>query len=464
MTVKVLLAGNDVSTLLDLTQGYEVRMPVSRKGATAKFTVRDFGPGFNTALVPVLSTVHLYDEDGTTLLFTGVVSKPEILTPAAGVNGWLCNCVDATYYLEAPALLVNKKYVNQTADAIVKDIFATYLPGITTAHVQAGPAIPSIVFAHKSIGEALRKLVKAAQQAYPIAWWIDPASDLHWYAINAVPAAPTFSGNTMFLSDRNADLAGSESSVIGVSTTGAVAYDRASFRYTLDGTQIVNNVTVRGGFSLSPTFTDTFSGNAAGQSSFPLSYPPSQQSGAPLPVITVGGVAQTVAYDNGATPTTQWVISFSGLGAATQTGVASGTAKIGTASAPGAGVAVTVAYQFDVPVIARMQNADSVTEYNVTGSLTGGAHSADIYDQTIATYQQAVAVAQSKLKASAFHLPTVQVTITEQFLGSGLTTGMAMRVVNGQVGLDATFVILQMNVTYDANAKRRIALTMQSAS
>lgn len=454
MTVKITVGGVDVSLLVDLSYGCEIRMPVSKRGATASFVLRDFGPSFNTALVNPLDIAKVYDVDGTTLLFSGPITKPEITIPSANVTLWHCPAVDASYYLEAPGTLVNKRYLVQTADAIVKDIFATYLPTITTAHVQAGPVIPAVVFSHKTVGQALRKLMKLAQQAQPIAWWVDPANDVHWYPIDVLPAAP------IFLSDRDADLASMGAD--GVSATGAVSFERDSFRLSLDGQQIVNNVTVRGGFALSAFQAwDFFVGNGH-QSSFPTSYSPSQQQGATLPTVTVNGVSKTVAYDTGVAPTTDFLISYTGVGAATQTLVGTAALKTGTAATPAVSDQVVLSYQYDLPVLVTMSDPASITEYDTAGSLTSGRHSVDIYDQTITTFNAARAKAQSRLKVAAYHIPTIDLVIPEQYKAVGLSVGQSIRVVCGQIALDDVFAIIGMTITFTPNAQRRIALTLEA--
>src|ERR1019366_6869202 len=124
---------------------------------------------------------------------------------------------------------------------------------------------------------------------------------------------------------------------------------------------------VRGASLLSNTKTDNFTGDGV-KTSFPLSFMPSAQSGAPTVTVTVGGVAQTVAFDNGRAATTQFVITVGSLGTVTQAAIGTAALTNGTAAAVSAGVAIVVTYSYDVPIVLTMQNPASITRYNTSSS------------------------------------------------------------------------------------------------
>ena len=142
MTIKVEVAGVDVSSIVDLTSTFSVTLPLTRRGATAQFSLIDSpangGAGFTNPFVNMLDEVTIYDWDGTTKIFGGVVTATTVRCPSPNVNIWECHCLDGNYYLEAPGTLVNTTYTNQTSDYIVQDLFATYMPTMTTNNVQPG--------------------------------------------------------------------------------------------------------------------------------------------------------------------------------------------------------------------------------------------------------------------------------------------------------------------------------------
>lgn len=449
MTIKVEVAGVDVSAIVDLTSTFTVNLPLARRGATATFSVIDSPPdgaaGFTLPFVNILDTVTIYDWDEVTPIFSGVVTHTRVRCPSPNTNIWECSCLDANYYLEAPSELVNTSYSNQTADYIVKDLFATYLPTITTANVQPGPVIPNVVLAHKTMGEALRKVALLSQQNQTIGWYIDPDYDLHWAALDQLPPAP------IALSDIEAEI-----------NVGAIPFQHGTFAFEYDGTQIANRITVRGGFVLSAAFTDIFVSNGS-QPSFPLTYQPSQQQGAPAPTVTVGGVSKTLSVLNqNTTPTTQWVIALSGVGTGAQTQVGTAALQKGTDPVPAAGVVIALTYRYDLPVILTMSDSTSIDQYNTPSSKTAGVHAKDVYDQTLQDYTSARARAQSELSASAYHVAKATVTLTEQYEGSGLMPGQVISFTCNQIGVVAyPMAIMEMHVQVSANGRRTIGLALE---
>lgn len=443
MVYKITIAGVDRSATVR-PETLSIELPVSRRGGMARLTV--FDQTLTPSLINPLDTVTITDWDGTTALFSGVVVNPGARIAEAGMNEYDLECMDGSYYLEAPATLVNKKYVNQAADSIVKDIISTYIATITTNNVKATPVIPYVVFSYKTVGEALRKLAKLAAQSSPIAWWLDASYDLHWTQMTQLATAP------ISLSDVAADIA-----------AGAIAYESRSFKYGKDARQIQNSVIVRGGSLLSVLQTENFTGDGV-KKIFSLAFMPSAQQGAVAPTVTVGGVAKTVAFDNGLTPTTQYVITVGALGTVTQSAVGTAALVTGTDPTPGNGVAIVVTYVFDVPIILQMSSAASIKQYNVAASKTAGKHQAHIFDQTIKSYDAARARAQAHLQNNAFHIPTVDLTIPEQYTGVGILPGQVISVRCAQLGLAATnFAVIGYRAKGSTtNAGRKIELRLES--
>lgn len=435
--MRVLIGGTDYSAQVE-GQSLNVSLPTTRKGSVARFDVLDTSLALR---ITPLETCTIYDVDGTTPIFSGIITRPTAVIESPGtVNRWKCQAQDPTYYMDT--VIVNEVYTNMTADAIVKALITKYLPSLTTVNVQPGPLIQYIIFAHRTLRQTFRKLIKQSQVAGIIVWFVDPANDVHWGEISQVPST----GVT--LSDQNADIA-----------AGAVQYEPRTFSYDQDGTQIVNNVIIRGATAPSITFTDNFLGDGS-TSIFPLSYGPSQVSGAMMPVVTVGGVVQTVAYDTGVAPTTQWIIGNQVFGSATSI---PGTSflRLGTASAPGSGVAVNCQYQYDVPTLVQLSHPGSIAKYNTPGSMTRGKHSRHVLDQTIKSNAAAISKAKSWLASYAYHIPTTKVTVPESYQGVALKPGESVQFVCGQVGYSATTVITSMTIKGTPDGRRKIDLIME---
>ncbi len=434
-TFKITVAGVDRSLMLD-TSTLDIDLVTARKGSTAQFTLIDTSLAFN---IDPLDEVMIYDIDGVTPIFSGVITKPTAKPEATSYNRLDCTAQDDFYYFDST--LVNEAYTNQTADYIVKALVSKYLTGVTTNHVQAGPPIPYIILAHRSLTQAFRKLAKMASSTDPVLYWVDPSSDLHWGTLTQL----TDSG--VLLSDLDAD-------------STAVRYERKSIEYDLDGTQVTNSVVVRGGMGLSNTYSETFAADGH-QTSFALAYTPSQQTGAILPSVTVGGVAQTVAFDNGSAPTTQWVIGNQIPGSST---LVTGTSvlRAASASAPSTGTLVAVTYQYDFPVIVRATSNASVARYNKPGSKTKGVHGTAVTDQTIRTTSAAQAKANSVLQTNAFHLQTTKLIIPEQYTGAALQVGQTVTWTCGQLGVSAlSMAVIESHIKGTKDQQRRQELTLE---
>lgn len=451
---KVVLGGVDVSALVDVGS-VQVHLPTNRRGATASFKLikrptSATDTAWKTYNVAPLSTVVIYDIDGTTPIFNGVVTKPSVHPIPGSHNEWTCPCLDTMYYLGS--VLVNVAYDNATDQEIVQGIFAAYLPGVSTStYVTNNGGIQHALFSYRTIEQALKKLAKLTASVNPIIWWVDASLNMHWTTIDQLGACP------YWFSDRISDAA-------------AEAYEWQGFEYSEDATQISNLVTVQGATILSNPFTDRFTGDGH-RSSWVMSYPPSQEGSAMLPIVTVNGVAQTVAYDPGTlggtgvtppTPTTQWLVGYSASGLSGAPPV--GNLRIGTASTPANGDQIVVQYQADVPLVMNVQNSASITQYNTAGSLTAGVHRIRINDTTIRTTAAARASAASHLSRAAYHVPAAKLTLPESFTGVGILPGQIVRVVNSQIGLDANFVIVAVTYQGTQDGGRKVSLEFEGAA
>lgn len=394
----------DVSTLL-------ITQVLTRRGDTAHFDVLA-APGAVT-FIPFLP-VQITDEQGNSK-FGGIITRVRQMVEEGPVMiRWRLYCQDYSYYLQHR--LANKKYQNMTVDAIVKDLLASFPPGvtITTNHVQANlPVITFFNVHYVSLADAFDRLVRMSLASAYLMWDVDAQGDLHFFDQNHVPAAdvvlvdwPPGAGEANIL--RN-----------------------STFYYETDASQLANSVTFRGGTYLSAPFTDTWVGNGQ-QLTFPLSYAPDTDpsAGGYVPTVTVGGVAQTVALDtNSGFGSNECLVSID------QT---TRTAVLRFATAPGSGVVIEAAYVFDMPVLVRRQNRASIQQY--------GTWEQYVVDSSVKTQAAAGTRAGSLLSQFAVPLEKALFDVDMTYIGS-LGAGKLVTVSLLALGVTKQMVVTDCRIT-----------------
>lgn len=108
--------------------------------------------------------VQIYEEDGTTIVFGGVIDKPisKYLSLASNAKIHSIQCVDYLYITDKR--LIAKVYTNLSAGYIVNDILTKYLAaeGITAGTIQDGPTVSEAVFNYSTITTAIEKIAELA--------------------------------------------------------------------------------------------------------------------------------------------------------------------------------------------------------------------------------------------------------------------------------------------------------------
>ena len=227
---------------------------------TASFSIRKYGdrtytPAYNDDII-------IYN--GSEKIFAGkILTVAEGVESAAGGVAYKVECVDHTY--EFDKLLVSKTYTSETIEDIIDDIVANFTTagsGFTTDNANVDIEVDKIVFNQITPSECLKRLATLLQYD----WYIDEDKDIHFFSkeTNSAPYNLTdTSGN----------------------------YIATSLKRNIDGTQLVNQVKVRGGTYEGATFTDSLTVSGDDSLSFTLPYQFSNLT------VSVNSVAQTIGID-----------------------------------------------------------------------------------------------------------------------------------------------------------------------
>ena len=166
------------------------------------FSFKIWDPTELYANIWVGNEVFLYYKDyaatATTLRFRGRIEKPSKV-------GNRLNCKGRSESFRLINLKVNKSYSAATGDTIIKDLFTTYAPEITTTNVVATTEILTIDFYEKDFWECIQEVCRGtACDAY-----VDSALDCHYFTVGAIVnngEAIIHDYNMMEISDFTPDL------------------------------------------------------------------------------------------------------------------------------------------------------------------------------------------------------------------------------------------------------------------
>lgn len=428
MGLAVAVGGTDVSGLVDVGS-LTITQVLTRRGDTASFDLLD------TSLVRTyspLQAVTITDELGN-VKFGGVATVlTRSVADGPGLNRWTLQCQDYTYYLQHT--LCNKKYQGQGIDAIVKDLLASFPPGhaITTAHVQAGlPTLQYFNAPHLRLADAFDKLVRMSNSDALLMWDVDPTGDLHFFDQNHVPAADVTLTDAVPTFGQPASGPSVPDAFARFGGAGYANYRRDTFWYQRDASQFANQVTFRGGTTLSNAYTQTWVGNGQ-QASFLFDYPPqtSAQALGYVPTVTLAGVGQAVALDSGqGFGANQCLVSLDQQ---------SLTATLRFAATPASGAVIAATYVYDIPILQRRKDALSVTSY--------GTWEEYVVDTNVKSVQAAAQRAGSLLSQFAHPLATAQVDVDRTYRGS-LGAGQLVTLVNTQLGVNRQMIVTDCTIT-----------------
>jgi hypothetical protein len=235
---------------------------------TAQLEYRKYG---SRSYIPqVFDVVVIYD--GSTKIFGGRIAQiaETVLNDADGLI-YTLQCVDFTIDLDS--LLVSQTYTDMSVQDIIADFISNNAPDFTYVNVVASFVVPKIVFNQVPISQCLKQLADMLRYD----WYVDPDKDIHFFSkyTNAAPYNLT-------------------------DTSGNYLVD--SFERDLDGTQIANQVIVRGGLYDGATYSDSITVSGDDSKTFILPYQFSNLT------ISLNSTSQTVGIDNVDTFSTKQVL------------------------------------------------------------------------------------------------------------------------------------------------------------
>lgn len=421
------LAWSGAQSQMTITQNF------GRQGDTATVVLVDEYVTTPTFSIPVFSQVQVIDHTADQTVFAGVCTDP-VLTPDGPTrNEWTLNCTDYTLY--ADNAIVQGAFYGQTVDQIVIALTDQADCGLTAAtiadggFVAPGPQLASLVLNYGSLSDAWRTLAQLAGSVTPYGWYVDENRALHFYdATTAQDSGITFTTTP---------------TTAGSLTEGHIS--PSSFGYEWDGTSVRNRILVQGanqtiphGAAPSTTPTDTWQGNGT-QTSWPLRYTVTG-----TPTLYVGGVATPVTVvDAGSTSTDPWQVAQNSVGGW----------FLNAATAPAAGIVLTLWYDYEVPVVAQANDHASQLAYAGPNS---GVFAEFISDSSLTTVPMALSRAQRERQEYAFAAERITFTTTEEWLG-WIRAGQTCRIVNQFVpdaandyawGIDDTFIAIANSVTF----------------
>lgn len=341
-----------------------------------QFEIRKIGARTAPALGDKITVLY-----GASKIFEGVVV--EVLEEIRGgiLIGWQIKCKDWTHTLDKK--LVIKSYTNQTAAAIISDIITTYCPGFTTNNVVAPVNVASIKFNYEFVSKCLQQL----SDLLDYDWYVDYDKDIHFFSEEQ--------NTTPFNLD---DTSGN--------------YKFGSLEINKNILQIKNTIYIRGGEYKGNL--ETFIWSADGQQiTFDLPYS--------LDEITVkkGGVTQSIGTDFVTDPNlVDCLYNFNEK-----------QIKFRSDNKPGSGVAVEISGKPWIPVIAKISDWESITNY--------GEYEFAIIDKSIKTKDEA----KNRGKAA---LRKFGETVWEASFRTnkvGLRTGQKIRVQSDIRGIDKWFMV-----------------------
>lgn len=354
------------------------------------------------AAVPVVGDqIDLYDT--AVHIFGGTVTASE-LTIDGGIQArYTITVTDWSYQFDAKN--VAKTYTNQDPGAIVADIISSFTSGFTSVNVKlAGYTIPSIKFNYQPPTKCIQKIA----QLIGWDWYIDAGKDVHF-----------------FLGDIDNGTGGGVLAPFNLDdTSGNLEWPSIDFA---QNTQNLKNSV----FVIGATYKKAYTaGNAvdqyksvAGTFTYPLVYPYDQAS----LVVKLGGITKTVGtYGKDAAGSFD-VLYYNGGGT-----VGAGGPFIVFSADPGAGSAILVTGNADVPILGYSNDASSIATY--------GEFQDTIVDKQITT----VLEAQQRAIAEILQYGQPINDLKFKTLKTGLMIGQTITLNSTILGVNVTLTIKRM--------------------
>lgn len=385
MTLTVTLDGVSITDRIK-AGSLSITDQINNRANRATFTI-ERAPG--DAYVPALNKEIIVTRDSE-VIFAGVtVERDESLIGHATVE-YRVACSDYSHYLNRK--LVTERYENQTINAIIADLLATYATDFTDNNVDAPITIASIAFNRITVSDCLQKLAELSNYS----WYVDYDQDIHFFALN--------SQNAPFgLSD----------------TAGNHVYE--SLKIKRDITQLRNTVIIQGGEIPGSNRTVKYAGDGE-RAEFDTQY-----KFATKPTVTVNGVAKTVGLDY-----VDDDASFQCMWSFQQKYVrfTAGNLPPAPTSPAVTNVQLTGAPLF--PIVVKVNDPDSVATF--------GVYEFQIRDENISSQDQAIARGLAELRGYASSLNEGSFETYE----AGLRAGQTISIANTLLGIDEAFLIQRL--------------------
>lgn len=235
--ISVYVNSIDVSSHIEW-KSLKVSQVLTSQVDTADFVMKKLPD--DTFSIAIKNEVIIYD--GTTKIFGGEIQTiDERMIGTEGLE-YTVKCSDFTNKLDS--LLVSEVYENDSVKDIIEDIVSEYATDFTTNISGAEFIVSRIVFNNVSISTCLKKL--ATLLSYE--WYVDADKVIHFFQRFSISAP-------FNLTD----------------TSGNYVFD--SLKRQIDGTQIINEVIVRGGLGTqSSLYTDSITVSGDDSKAFALPY------------------------------------------------------------------------------------------------------------------------------------------------------------------------------------------------
>jgi len=419
--------GVDLSPYLE-DASWTITQQWTRQSSTATFYLWFEKQGVNIS-VPPLSTIVFTDLGLNEVIFSGVVTVPNFLVTSSTLQEWELQCSDWTYLADHATVFGD--FSNQTADQVVKTIVSQANCGLTSNNVSPGPLLPRFQIVYSDLSSALTTVCGYASTVATYGWFIDENRDVHFY--NETQAgAPT-----AFLSDNVSDVSG-VNYVPGFTGT----YEK-NCQYLWDASSIRNSITLRGA-SFTARQQEAWLGDGT-QTTWPMTFTPDTQN--PNAELVIGGVFKTVSIADPTLglPTTQWLMVKNAVGNWSLTN--------NSDTAPAAAALITFQYNYDAPVLTRVQDTTSISQFS--GLPNQGIFGQYIADSNFQSVGQAQVRGRQELHTFALPEERVSFVTSETFSGhirSGdVITWKSTYVQDSQnsylPGIEDTFLVVSNQVT-----------------
>lgn len=132
---------------------------------------------------PAVQSEIILKDEAAVRLFAGHIAIVEPFVEQT-IHRYRAKCIDYTWLLET-VMIQSKVYTSMSDKAILDDLFATYLPEISTSDVAPVATVDSIEFADISLREAIERIVELTGAE----WYIDFNKKIQYYSAGA-KAAP----------------------------------------------------------------------------------------------------------------------------------------------------------------------------------------------------------------------------------------------------------------------------------